>query len=1629
MGIFVKILKFLIILIFLINFSLSENCPRDKPIFKSNECISIYCSQEEFSSGECLISNKYIKIQWLNEFHTFGKGNMSHISVTQNNKGELFLLSQKIDDNYDKYMFTFDSEGKGLFRDKENEKNNCLKVFDFYMDEHADYYNYAEINKKEYLIGVPTNDKINLIDYNNNKIISFNIEHYSISSDTIFKINNSDDIFFTAYIFCKDQNNKNCFLNFQTFQYNSTNITFLKNITNISTISESRINCFQNEKNYILCFYTKKVEENEINGLESNPSLEHYLSKINPLTFEFEDMLLIENDFKSKRIFDETLHLKNDLYILAYSVDDEVIKIQFKNIIIHDNLIKSSIICTDYFSNIKEIYINKNRTFDLGNDSFKRNSICKINDNKFAVLVNDYSNDSNKVANSIVLIYIFTIFNYDKNINSRRYSIDFKLYDRFSNDYIRGYTLGDFFGIILGLTQDISSKSSTTFFTFGYVNSTEQDEIDTKLKYNNTNSKIMIGNYINEIENNLFGYDFLGVNIISLPSEEDSGYFINEINNEKIKENKIIPRNSVLNFILSNTFRNGIYSLTFAGVVREPEYEIMNKFSEELINYPEENENISEKEFYEPKTIIGRKINYKFQLNNCYDSCSTCIEFSKDEKNQKCTDCREGFYFIKGTNNCYDKINEKYYFDEKEKLFIPCYKDCLTCSTKENDNNEMNCLSCDNDFKFYNKSKNCLNCPKYVNYEQNNCIEAIPEGYYLEDKIYGILGKCHPLCKSCREGPLIINSELHMNCETCLYENKNYESIYQGNCPDSSEIMDPDSPVDGKCPADKPILKDGKCTAIYCTKEQYDNNICQILNPIIEIQWLNEFHTFSEFNSSSICFASDIISNNKFIFFAQNVNKENEYIEKYIYGFYKNGNGLFYNKNKNIFESFKVLNFQEKNKLIEKIGYLEMDYEGFLLTAPLENDLYLIDYEHNEIIKKEIDIPGYSADKLILMEAEDESVDPDYTISYIYCKDLIKLNECYLMMKNFEADGRNLEENISLKPVIKLHYNSQLNCYKDEQSYIRCTYTTNEDDSTYRHVLAIFSSVTFSLSQEIELEKNYDPEPTFDSMISLRLKTCIIAYSAKNNKNIIKILIKKIERERYEFKIEDYITQIPEILINEDNLYKFEGAKASSNSIVKISYDKFALLVNNFRYINNADLNSEIVIFILTIYGGLSKINIRHYIINFSLYNTFIDKKIIGYNFNGFLGALVELTSPENNDLKRASFFTFGYINSTKEVEPFEGTEKIILKSEKIKINDYLNKIENNLFGYDFSIIQIISVPDENNSGFFTINKNKLKPDDRITITSEISFIISDKPKTGNYSIVFAPIIREPVYDIMNSFCQKIETYPKNEIDTEYKDYIPKELIGKYFYFNFYIKAQKDCYQNCETCYLESDDLNNQLCIECKENYYKVYGTDNCFESKSQEYYFDKHKKLFMPCYSNCLSCNDSGTEQKMNCLSCNDDLFNYYKKSTNCMNCPMYIDYSQTKCINEIPDGYYLKDLALKTIEKCHELCQTCEKNSSVVNGIIYMNCKTCKYTNISKIKIEGNCPTEFDKDDDDKSSNSIIWILSIIIIIIFIVTIVVIIIYKKYYDKGKTKDQDDYYKMKGNDIKLEDEPISGIN
>ena len=174
-------------------------------------------------------------------------------------------------------------------------------------------------------------------------------------------------------------------------------------------------------------------------------------------------------------------------------------------------------------------------------------------------------------------------------------------------------------------------------------------------------------------------------------------------------------------------------------------------------------------------------------------------------------------------------------------------------------------------------------------------------------------------------------------------------------------------------------------------------------------------------------------------------------------------------------------------------------------------------------------------------------------------------------------------------------------------------------------------------------------------------------------------------------------------------------------------------------------------------------------------------------------------------------------------------------------------------------------------------------------------------------------------------------------------------------------------------------------------------------------------------CYKDCLSCSQNGTESKMNCLSCDDDKFNYYKKSTNCLDCPKYVDYNQTKCINEIPEGYFVENEYLGTIDKCHELCKTCEKKPVEENGEIHMNCKTCKFKNNDLKLITGNCPEATGKNE----ANVLFWLMPISIIIFFLIIIVGAIIYKYKCFFQKAKERNDFYNIKGKDISMEEEPL----
>ena len=161
---------------------------------------------------------------------------------------------------------------------------------------------------------------------------------------------------------------------------------------------------------------------------------------------------------------------------------------------------------------------------------------------------------------------------------------------------------------------------------------------------------------------------------------------------------------------------------------------------------------------------------------------------------------------------------------------------------------------------------------------------------------------------------------------------------------------------------------------------------------------------------------------------------------------------------------------------------------------------------------------------------------------------------------------------------------------------------------------------------------------------------------------------------------------------------------------------------------------------------------------------------------------------------------------------------------------------------------------------------------------------------------------------------------------------------------------------------------------------------------------------------------------------------------------------------MNRIPDGYFLLDEKLGTIEKCHELCKTCNKKSKIINGYIHMNCLTCLYINKNyNPKFEGDCPDKEGKEepkeeeepqneeenqeseDDGKkndkrkkkdfsnkdNNNGFIWV--IVIIIILIVAIIGYILYRKYKNNQYERIRNEMGDFHGQNISMEDE--SGIN
>jgi len=259
------------------------------------------------------------------------------------------------------------------------------------------------------------------------------------------------------------------------------------------------------------------------------------------------------------------------------------------------------------------------------------------------------------------------------------------------------------------------------------------------------------------------------------------------------------------------------------------------------------------------------------------------------------------------------------------------------------------------------------------------------------------------------------------------------------------------------CPRDKPILKDGQCVSEYCTYEEYEDKLCIVSNPFIGKQWLNDFHVFSLDPISDICTATNWQGD--LFLMGQGYSEENAK-NKYIYAFYKNGNGLFYDDEFETHYSFETIEMPE-NRTPETFYSVHIEDKQYLLSSQVGNEMFLIDIYNQNYTVFTLNTSNHYSGTLLRLKGyyDDEEIDDEdervYFTDYTNCIDSETYNECYLGLRIFRFSLTDLSIEKEVNNEIQINPLSRETCFQNADLYIQGVYTTySKDENIYNRMVS-----------------------------------------------------------------------------------------------------------------------------------------------------------------------------------------------------------------------------------------------------------------------------------------------------------------------------------------------------------------------------------------------------------------------------------------------------------------------------------------------------------------------------------------------------------------------------------------------
>ena len=533
----ITIFFFKFIIIILIKPILLTNCDYDTPILRSNKC-NAGCTFSQIEANNCNINNPLIQTQWLNDIIQVSPATFTYIDITTTLNGDLLVETSSSSSSLVniRHFYGFKKNGRGYFIDKITNKEINNYSINSINSRYESFLFSIKLNDKnddnEYLISIAKDSSrnIELYDFKNDRIYEEVLKTFFHSLQvrcikaSVIKVSNIENNYILGIIGLKFEPTAVGYFYLIKLIFNSKDIVANDPIVKTEkTVSSSAriVSCFETEKKYIMCFY-------------QNVSLE-YVIGIYDNDLKNKTFLSIEDGSPNDLVFFKAIHFTGEVGAFGYYIYNDTeshLYIQFKKYDDETNSI------SNYFISNPLIIIDKG-----GNliNITRCNDMIKLSDSKLCFTAYHGSNEK---------LYIIIVNNYDgEKIKIRYYYVNiYSLYYYKNSLELESSLYNNFIAIATNLNNDHDREGKKSYLMiFSYPNSTDFNlDITENIK---TFSNVIID--LKEkcfINNNLFGYIFYGIKIISFNNEYEI-FSIKDGN--KINKDTIILDNDLIVIRLS----------------------------------------------------------------------------------------------------------------------------------------------------------------------------------------------------------------------------------------------------------------------------------------------------------------------------------------------------------------------------------------------------------------------------------------------------------------------------------------------------------------------------------------------------------------------------------------------------------------------------------------------------------------------------------------------------------------------------------------------------------------------------------------------------------------------------------------------------------------------------------------------------------------------------------------------------------------------------------------------------------------------------------------------------------------------------------------------------------------------